>query len=85
MIFPPGNIFHGVDVKEAVVDILNVVYSVLLMENVQWFLGIGPIARIFVKIIDEKTSFTCRQLLDRCLRRRIRNLLSSLLRATKDT
>ena len=32
--FPDTNIFHEVDVKEVVVDILNVVHSVLLIEHV---------------------------------------------------
>ena len=33
--FPNSNIFYGVDVREAVVDSLNVIHSVLLMEHVQ--------------------------------------------------
>ena len=38
-------------------DSLNVIHSVLLMEHVQQFLGIGPIAGIVVVILDEKNEF----------------------------
>ena len=52
------------DVKEVVVDSPDVVHSVLLMEHVQQFHGIGPIAGFVKELIDTFVSLTCRQLLD---------------------
>ena len=59
-----GSIFYGVGVKQAAVDSLDVVHSVLLIERVQLFFGIGPIAGIVAVILDTFVGFTCRQLLD---------------------
>ena len=42
-------------------DSLDDIHSVLLIEHVQQFLGIGPIAGIVIEFIDTFVTFTCRR------------------------